>query len=330
MSRMLASITAVNGYVPDTVLSNQDLEKMVDTNDEWITNMTGIKERRILKKKGWATSDMAAEVVKGILEKSGTHPDEIDLLIMATVTSDMLFPDGANTVCDKCGIKNAFAYDLNAACSGFVFALYTGAQFIETGRYKKVIVIGVDMMSSIIDYEDRSTCIIFGDGAGGVLLEPNKEGLGIRDAVMGGDGSGRQYLHMKAGGSLNPASEETVRNRDHFVFQEGRPVFKAAVSGMRNSTTKLLERNNLTNDDVDWIVPHQANIRIIKTLASQLDFPMDKVMVNIHKYGNTTGGTIPLCLWDWENKLKKNDTLVMTAFGGGFTWGSLLLDWTYG
>jgi len=330
MSKMLASITAVDGYVPDSVLTNQDLEKMVDTNDEWIISRTGIKERRILRKEGWATSDMAAEVTKGLLEKSGTNPDEIDLLIMATVTSDMLFPDGANTVCDKSGIKNAFAYDLNAACSGFVFALYTGAQFIQTGAYRKVIVIGVDMMSSIIDYQDRSTCIIFGDGAAGVLLEPNQEGLGIRDAVMGGDGSGRQYLHMKAGGSLTPASIETVNNRDHYVFQEGRPVFKAAVSGMRDTTTELLKRNGLSTEDVDWIVPHQANIRIINTLASQLDFPMEKVMVNIEKYGNTTAGTIPLCLWDFEDKLKKNDTLVLTAFGGGFTWGSLLLDWTYG
>lgn len=329
MREKLASITAVHGYVPDHVLTNKDLEGMVDTNDEWIVSRTGIKERRILKEPGKATTDMGVEVVKGLLEKSGTSPDEIELLILATVTSDMNFPDGANTICDKCGIKNAFAFDLSAACSGFVFALHTGAQFVKTGAYKKVIVLGIDMMSSIVDYTDRSTCIIFGDGGGGVLLEPNEEGFGIKDAVMGGDGSGRQFLHQKSGGSLSPASAETVANREHFVFQEGRPVFKAAVSGMRQSVEDLLERNKINKDKIDWIVPHQANIRIINTLASMLDFPMDKVMVNIDKYGNTTDGTIPLCLWEYEKKLKKGDTLVLTAFGGGFTWGSILLEWAY-
>ena len=329
MSDVYAAISAVHGYVPDTVLTNHDLEQMVDTSDEWIVSRTGIKERRILKDPAKATTDMAAEVVKGLLEKSGTHPDEIDLLILATVTSDMNFPDGANTICDKCGIKNAFAYDLSAACSGFVFSLFTGAQFIKTGAYKKVIVLGVDQMSSIVDYTDRSTCIIFGDGGGGVLLEPATEGFGIRDAVMGGDGSGRQYLHQKAGGSLKPANAETVAAREHFVFQEGRPVFKAAVSGMQNSVQKLLKRNDLSKDDIDWIVPHQANIRIINTLANMLDFPMERVMVNIDKYGNTTAGTIPLCLWDYESQLKKGDKLIMTAFGGGFTWGSLYFEWAY-
>ncbi len=329
MPEKLASITAVHGYVPDHVLTNHDLEQMVDTNDEWIVSRTGIKERRILKEPGKATSDMGVEVVKGLLEKSGTHPDEIELLILATVTSDMNFPDAANTICDKCGINNAFAYDLSAACSGFVFALHTGAQFVKTGAYKKVIVLGIDMMSSIVDYTDRSTCIIFGDGGGGVLLEPNLEGNGIKDAVMGGDGSGRKYLYQKSGGSLSPASAESVANREHFVFQDGRPVFKAAVSGMRSSVESLLSRNHLKKENIDWIVPHQANIRIINTLASMLDFPMEKVMVNIDKFGNTTDGTIPLCLWEYEKKLKKGDTLVLTAFGGGFTWGSILLDWAY-
>ena len=329
MPEKLASITAVHGYVPDHVLTNHDLEQMVDTNDEWIVSRTGIKERRILKEPGKATSDMGVEVVKGLLEKSGTHPDEIELLILATVTSDMNFPDAANTICDKCGINNAFAYDLSAACSGFVFALHTGAQFVKTGAYKKVIVLGIDMMSSIVDYTDRSTCIIFGDGGGGVLLEPNLEGNGIKDAVMGGDGSGRKYLYQKSGGSLSPATAESVANREHFVFQDGRPVFKAAVSGMRSSVESLLSRNHLKKENIDWIVPHQANIRIINTLASMLDFPMEKVMVNIDKFGNTTDGTIPLCLWEYEKKLKKGDTLVLTAFGGGFTWGSILLDWAY-
>jgi len=329
MSDVLASITAVHGYVPDHVLTNHDLEQMVDTNDEWIVTRTGIKERRILKEPGKATTDMGVEVVNGLLEKSGTHPDDIELVILATVTSDMNFPDGANTICDKCGIKNAFAYDISAACSGFVFALHTGAQFVKTGAYKKVIVLGIDKMSSIVDYTDRSTCIIFGDGGGGVLLEPKTDGDGIVDGVMGGDGSGRQYLHQKSGGSLSPATAETVANREHFIFQEGRPVFKAAVSGMRDSVEQLLKRNNLSKDQIDWIVPHQANIRIINTLASMLDYPMEKVMVNIHKYGNTTDGTIPLCLWDYESQLKKGDRLVLTAFGGGFTWGSILLKWGY-
>ncbi len=329
MSDVYASISAVHGYVPDDVLTNHDLEQMVDTSDEWIVSRTGIKERRILKGEGKATTDMGVEVVKGLLEKSGTDPSEIDLVILATVTSDMNFPDGANTICSKCGINNAFAYDISAACSGFVFSLFTGAQFIKTGAYKKVIVLGVDKMSSIVDYTDRSTCIIFGDGGGGVLLEPSEGDLGIRDAVMGGDGSGREYLYQTAGGSLKPASAETVAAREHFVTQIGRPVFKAAVSGMKDSVTTLLERNNLTKDEIDWIVPHQANIRIINTLASMLDFPMDKVVVNIDKYGNTTDGTIPLCLWEFESKFKKGDKIVLTAFGGGFTWGSILLDWAY-
>ncbi len=329
MSEVYASISAVHGYVPDDVVTNHDLEKMVDTSDEWIVSRTGIRERRMLKDPGKATTDMGAEVVKGLLEKSGTNPDDIDLLILATVTSDMNFPDGANTICDKCGINNAFGFDMSAACSGFVFALFTGAQFIKSGAYKKVIVLGVDKMSSIVDYTDRTTCIIFGDGGGGVLLEPAIDGYGIRDAVLGGDGSGRKFLHQKAGGSLKPASAETVAAKEHFVYQDGKPVFKAAVTGMQNSIKDVLQRNKLTKDDIDWIVPHQANLRIINTLASMLDFPMEKVMVNIDKYGNTTDGTIPLCLWEYEPQLKKGDKLILTAFGGGFTWGSLFLEWAY-
>lgn len=326
---MTAAITATGGYVPEYVLTNKILETMVDTNDEWITSRTGIQERRIMKEPGKATSDMCVEVVNQILEKSGTKPDEIEMIICATVTGDMVFPDTANTIADKCGLTNAFGFDLNAACSGFLYALQTGAQFIGNGTYKKVIVLGADMMSSIIDYEDRTTCIIFGDGAGGVLLEPNEEGEGVIDAVLKADGSGRQYLHMKAGGSLNPASAETIANKEHFVFQEGRPVFKAAVNGMSQTIKEVLERNNLGKDNIDWLVPHQANNRIISAVANMVDFPEERVMKNIHKYGNTTAGTIPLCLNEWESQLKKGDNLILTAFGGGFTWGSVLIKWAY-
>ena len=329
MAKILAAITGVGGYVPDDVLTNADLEKMVDTTDEWITTRTGIKERRILRTPGKATSDMGLEVVRQLLEKTGTKPEEIDLLICATVTPDTTFPDTANTILDKAGAKNAFGFDINAACSGFLFALTTGAKFIESGMYKKVIVIGADKMSAIVDYSDRSTCIIFGDGAGGVLLEPNSEGNGVIDAILRSDGSGREFLHMKAGGSLKPATPETVANKEHFVFQDGKPVFKAAVTGMVNTVNQVLARNNMTTEDIDWLVPHQANMRIIKSVGDMLDFPMDKVMVNIHKYGNTTAGTLPLCLWEYESQLKKGDNLMLTAFGGGFTWGSLYLKWAY-
>ena len=329
MAKILAAITGVGGYVPDDVLTNADLEKMVDTTDEWITTRTGIKERRILKTPGKATSDMGVEVVRQLLEKTGTKPEEIDLLICATVTPDTTFPDTANTILDKAGAKNAFGFDINAACSGFLFALTTGAKFIESGMYKKVIVIGADKMSAIVDYSDRSTCIIFGDGAGGVLLEPNTEGNGVIDAVLKSDGSGREFLHMKAGGSLKPATPETVANKEHFVFQDGKPVFKAAVTGMVTTVNQVLARNNMTTEDIDWLVPHQANMRIINSVGDMLDFPMDKVMVNIHKYGNTTAGTLPLCLWEYESQLKKGDNLMLTAFGGGFTWGSLYLKWAY-
>jgi len=328
MGKMKAAITGVAKYVPETTLTNKDLEKIVDTSDEWITSRTGIKKRHILKEPGKATSDMGAEMVKELLKKTNTKPEEVELLICATVTADMIFPDTANTICSKVGIENAFAYDINAACSGFLFALTTGAKFIESGSHKKVIVIGVDMMSSIIDYTDRTTCVIFGDGGGAVLLEPNEE-YGIQDSVFKGDGNGRQYLHMKAGGSLKPASQETVENKEHFVFQDGRPVFKAAVTGMTKTVKEVLERNDLTADDVTWVVPHQANMRIINSVADMMDFPRERVMVNIQDYGNTTAGTLPLCLADYESQLKKGDTLVLTAFGGGFTWGSTLLTWAY-
>jgi len=322
-----ATITAIGGYVPDDILSNADLEKMVDTTDEWITTRTGIKERHILKTPGWATSDMGVQVVRQILEKRGIQPEEIDMLICATVTADMVFPDTANTILDKVGAKNAFGFDINAACSGFLFALSTASKFVETRTYKKVIVIGADMMSSIVNYKDRTTCIIFGDGAGGVLLEPSDDGTGIMDAVLKADGSGREFLHLKAGGSARPASKDTVEAEMHYVFQDGKPVFKAAVNGMVSTMKEVLERNHLTKNDIDWLVPHQANMRIITSVADMMDFPKEKVLINIEKYGNTTAATLPLCLWDFRHQLKKGDKIMLTAFGGGYTWGSLYLIW---
>ena len=324
-----AAITGVHGWVPEDKLTNFDLEKMVDTNDEWIISRTGIKERRILRKPGWATSDMCAEAVKGLLEKTGTKPGEIDLLIVATVTGDLVFPDTANTVCDKIGAKNAFGFDINAACSGFLFSLATGAQYIANETYSKVIVVGSDMMSSIVDYEDRNTCIIFGDGAAAVMLEPRRDGTGIQDFVLRGDGAGREFLHMKAGGSRQPSTAETVANREHFVYQEGKRVFKFAVEGMVGTTSELLRRNKLTIDELDWMIPHQANMRIINAVAEHLHFPMEKVTINIEKYGNTTAATLPLCMWEYEKRFKKGDNIILTAFGGGFTWGSLYLKWAY-
>lgn len=329
MSKTRAAITGVQGWVPENVLTNKDLEEMVDTNDEWIRSRTGIEERRILKNEGWATSDMALEAIKGLLKKTGVKPAEIDLLIVGTVTEDYHFPDTANIILHKLGAKNGFGFDIHAACSGFLFSLMTGVQFIETGLYKKVIVVGADMMSSIVDYEDRSTCILFGDGAGAVLLEPDDSGMGIQDSILRGDGSGAKYLHMKAGGSKRPASYETVKNKEHVVYQEGRPVFKAAIKGMSDTIREISKRNGLTIDDIDWVVPHQANLRIIQSVAGALDFPIEKVMINIHKYGNTTSATIPLCLWEWEPKLKKGDTVLLTAFGGGFTWGTIYIKWAY-
>jgi 3-oxoacyl-[acyl-carrier-protein] synthase-3 len=327
MKKITAAITGVQGYVPEEVLSNADLAKIVDTSDEWITSRTGIKERRILR--FGASSDLAAAAVEGLLKKTNTSPEDIDLVILATVTPDYPFPSTANVLCDKTGMKNAWGYDLIAACSGFIYALSTGAQFIETGRYKKVIVVGVDKMTSILDYEDRATCVIFGDGAGAVLLEPNEEGLGVIDFILRSDGSGRQYLIQPAGGSANPASIETVENRMHFVKQEGKQVFKFAVTNMAEVSAEIMEKNNLTSDDVDWLVPHQANLRIIDATANRMGLPKEKVMINIQKYGNTTAGTLPLCLWDYENQLKKGDTLILSAFGGGFTWGAVYIKWAY-
>ncbi len=329
MSKTLAKITGVAGYVPDYILTNKELETMVDTNDEWIQTRTGVKERRILKKEGWATSDMGAEMVKKLLAKTNTKPEEVGMLLCATITADRVFPDTANTICDKVGIANAFGFDINAACSGFLYGLTTGAKFVESGSHKKVIVVGLDMMSSILDYTDRTTCIIFGDGGGAVLLEPSDDNTGIIDSVFRGDGSGRQFLHMKAGGSLKPPSAETVAAKEHYVYQEGKTVFKQAIKGMANTIGQVLERNELTIDDIDWLIPHQANIRIINSVANTCDFPMEKVVVNIDKYGNTTAGTLPLCLRDWEPKFRKGDKILLSAFGGGFTWGTTYLVWGY-
>lgn len=327
MKKVTAAITGVQGYVPETVLSNEDLAKIVDTSDEWITTRTGIKERRIMK--NGASSDMAAEAVKGLLEKTGVDPLDIELVLVATVTPDYPFPSTANVVCDKVGMKNAWGYDLIAACSGFIYALSTGAQFIETGRHKKVIVVGVDKMTSILDYQDRTTCVIFGDGAGAVLLEPNEEGMGIQDFILRSDGSGRQYLIQPGGGSANPPSHQTVEDRMHYVKQEGKQVFKFAVTNMAEVSAEIMEKNNLTSDDVDWLVPHQANLRIIDATADRMGLTKEKVMINIQKYGNTTAGTLPLCLWDYEKQLKKGDNLILSAFGGGFTWGAVYLKWAY-
>ncbi|OCX50880.1 3-oxoacyl-ACP synthase [Mucilaginibacter sp. PPCGB 2223] len=329
MSKIHAAITAVNGYVPDYVLTNKELETMVDTNDEWITTRTGIKERRILKGEGLATSDLAAPAVKGLLKKRGISAEEIEVIVFCTSTPDMPFPATANILADKVGAINAWGYDLNAACSGFIFGLATGASFIESGRYKKVLVVGADKMSSIVNYEDRATCIIFGDGCGVVLLEPDTEGNGIIDSICKSDGSGREFLHQKAGGSLKPASHETVDNKEHFAYQEGKTVFKFAVTNMADVAAEVMERNNLTADDIQWLVPHQANKRIIDATIARTGVPPERVMVNIERYGNTTNGTIPLCLWEWESKLKKGDNLILAAFGGGFTWGSIYLKWAY-
>jgi 3-oxoacyl-[acyl-carrier-protein] synthase-3 len=327
MGKITAAITGVQGYLPKDVMSNEDLAKIVDTSDEWITSRTGIKERRIMR--DGASSDMAAEAVKELLAKKGIDPLEIELVVLATVTPDYPFPSTANVVCDKVGMKNAWGFDLIAACSGFIYALSTAAQFIETGRHKKVLVIGVDKMTSILDYQDRTTCVIFGDGAGVVLLEPNEEGNGVMDYILRSDGSGRQYLIQPAGGSACPPSLQSVEERLHYVKQEGKQVFKFAVTNMAEVSAEIMEKNNLTSDDVDWLVPHQANLRIIDATADRMGLSKDKVMINIQKYGNTTAATLPLCLWDYENQLKKGDTLILSAFGGGFTWGAVYLKWAY-
>jgi 3-oxoacyl-[acyl-carrier-protein] synthase-3 len=330
MSRTTAAITAVHGHVPDMVLSNHVLETMVETSDAWITERTGIKERRILQGKDQGLSVMAIEAVNGLLKKRGIGPEEIDLMIVCTVTPDRVFPATANIVCDAIGARNAWGFDLGAACSGFLYGLTTGAQFIESGKHKKVVVVGGDKMSSIIDYEDRATCIIFGDGCGAVLLEPTTEGVGVMDSILRSDGSGCQYLHQKAGGSRRPATERTVEAREHFVYQEGKAVFKFAVTNMADVSAEIMEKNGLTADDVSWLVPHQANKRIIDATAHRMGLDDSKVMVNIEKYGNTTSGTIPLCLWEWENRLKKGDNIILAAFGGGFTWGAIWIKWAYG
>jgi 3-oxoacyl-[acyl-carrier-protein] synthase-3 len=329
MHKLQAAITAVHGYAPDYVLTNQELEALVDTNDEWITSRTGIKERRILKGEGTATSDLAVPAVEGLLKKRGIGAEEIDLIIFCTTTPDMIFPATANILAAKIGAVNAWGYDLQAACSGFVFGLATGAAFIESGKHKKVLVVGGDKMSSIVNYQDRATCIIFGDGCGCALLEPDTEGYGIIDSVLKSDGSGREFLHMKAGGSLKPASHETVDNREHYAYQEGKTVFKFAVTNMADVAAEIMERNSLVADDIAWLVPHQANKRIIDATANRMGIDESKVVINIERYGNTTNGTIPLCLWEWESKFKKGDNIVLAAFGGGFTWGSLYLKWAY-
>ncbi len=329
MTQIKAAITGIHAWAPDYLLTNKVLETMVDTTDEWIMTRTGIRERHILKGEGKGTSDIGAEAVRGLLEKTGTSPDEVDLLICATVTPDMQFPATANIISDKVGIKNAFSYDLNAACSGFIYALDTGAKFIQSGAYKKVVIVGADKMSSIVDYTDRTTCIIFGDAGGAVLLEPTEGEFGIIDSKMYSDGKGRVHLHQKAGGSVKPASHETVDAREHYIYQEGQAVFKFAVTNMADVAAEIMERNNLTSDDITWLVPHQANMRIIEATARRMGLSKDKVMINIERYGNTTNGTIPMCLHEWEHKLKKGDNIVLAAFGGGFTWGSVYLKWGY-
>ena len=324
-----AAITAVAGFLPDNIVTNADLEKIIDTTDEWITSRTGIKQRHLENNPNRATSDMGVEAVKLLCKKRGINPDEIDLLICGTVTPDMVFPATANLIAAKIGAKNAWSFDVSAACSGFIYALTTGAQFIETGRYKKVVIVGADMMSRIIDYTDRTTCVIFGDGAGAVLLEPSSEDVGIVDFILHSDGNGASALHMKAGGSLKPASHETVDNKMHFVYQEGQSVFKNAVYNMAEVSAAIMAKNNLTDKDVTWLAAHQANKRIIDATASRMGVGPEKVMMNIERYGNTTAGTIPLLLCDYEKQLKKGDTIILAAFGGGFTWGAVYLKWAY-
>ena len=324
-----SSITGVHGYVPDYILTNKELETLVDTSDEWIVTRTGIKERRILKGDMKGTSILGVECVKGLLEKTNTDPKEIDLIICATVTPDMLFPSTSNLIADKIGASNSYGFDISAACSGFIYALATGSQFIEAGTHNKVIVIGADKMSSIIDYDERKNCVLFGDGGGAVLLEPSEDENGIQDYLLKSDGSGRDMLCLKAGGSLRPASTETIKNKEHYIYQEGSSVFKFAVTKMADISKEIMNKNNLKSEDISYLVPHQANKRIIDATAKRMGIGPEKVLLNIEKYGNTTAGTIPLCLWDFEDKFKKGDNLVLAAFGGGFTWGSLYLKWSY-
>ncbi len=329
MAKITAAITGVQGHLPDYVLTNEELSTMVETNDDWITSRTGIKERRILKGKDKGASHMAAPAVKKLLEKTNTDPMDIDLIICATVTADFIFPATANIIANEVGAKRAYSYDLAAACSGFLYSLTQAAKTIESGFHKKVIVVGADKMSSIVDYQDRTTCIIFGDGAGAVLLEANEEGNGLIDSQLYSDGSGYEFLHQKAGGSRRPPNAETIANREHFVHQEGAQVFKFAVKNMADVAYEVMQRNNLSSEDIAWLVPHQANKRIIDATANRMGLSEDKVMLNIHKYGNTTNGTIPLCLWEYENQMKKGDNIILAAFGGGFTWGASFVKWAY-
>jgi 3-oxoacyl-[acyl-carrier-protein] synthase-3 len=329
MEKIRAAVTGINAWVPEYKLTNHELSKLVDTSDEWIMQRVGIKERRILKGEGLGSSDLGEQAVRGLLIKTNTLPEDVDLLICATVTPDMAFPATANIISDKCGIKNAFSFDLNAACSGFLFALQTGAAFVESGTYKKVIVVGADKMSSITDYSDRTTCPLFGDASGAVLLEPTTEEVGIMDHIFHTDGSGRKYLHLKAGGSVKPASHETIEAKEHFIYQEGQSVFKFAVSNMADVAVEIMDRNNLKSEDIAWLVPHQANLRIIDATGRRMGLDPEKVMINIQNYGNTTTATIPLCIWEYEHRLKKGDVLILAAFGGGFTWGSIYLKWAY-
>lgn len=329
MNRPNAVITGVGAYVPEYILNNEELSNMVDTTDEWIMTRIGIKERRILKGEGLGSTELGAKAVENLLEKTNTSPEEVDLVICATVTPDMMFPANANIISDKVGIKNAWSFDVHAGCSGFVYMLETARRFVESGQYKKVVLVGAEKMSSIVDYTDRATCPIFGDGAAAVMLEPTTEDLGIKDSILRSDGSGRKYLHMKAGGSQKPASIETIKAREHYIFQDGRPVFKAAVSAMADVSVEIMERNGMTADDIAWLVPHQANNRIIEATAERMNLAKEKVMINIQKYGNTTAATIPLCLFEWEKQLKKGDNIILSSFGAGFTWGSIYLKWGY-
>jgi 3-oxoacyl-[acyl-carrier-protein] synthase-3 len=329
MTNIRAAITGVGGYVPDDILDNHELSRMVETSDEWITQRVGIKERRILKEKGKATSDMAVNAIQMVLDKTNTDPEEVDLLLCPTITPDLEFPSTSNIIGDKLGLKNAFNFDLSAACSGFIYGLETVSRLIESGAYKKAILVGAEMMSSITDYTDRTTCPLFGDGAGAVLIEPTTEDLGVIDRILGYDGSGRKHLHMKAGGSLNPPSHQTVDNREHFVYQEGKAVFKIAVSVMADIAVDIMNRNHISPEQLAWLVPHQANMRIIEAVARRMGIEKEQVMINIQKYGNTTAATIPLCLWNYEDQLKKGDDLILTAFGAGYTWGSIYMKWAY-
>lgn len=329
MEKINAVITGVGGYVPDYVLTNEELSRMVDTNDEWIMTRIGVKERRILNEEGLGTSYMARKATRQLMQRTGANPDDIDLVVVATSTPDYHFPSIASILCDKLGLKNAFAFDMMAACSGFLYLMEVAANFIRSGRYRKIIIVGADKMSSATDYTDRSTCPIFGDGAAAFMVEPTTEELGIMDSYLRTDGKGLPFLHMKAGGSVCPPSYFTIDNRMHYVYQEGRTVFKYAVSNMSDACAKIAERNHLNKDNIDWVIPHQANMRIIDAVAHRLEVPLDKVMVNIERYGNTSAGTLPLCIWDFEEKLKKGDNLIFTAFGAGFTWGAMYMKWGY-